>query len=140
MAWISSTEVSSCRTHSGHRSRGGRHSPAKHSEATHPRWPIIASGSTRPIRSTSSRREGGAGKNSTLPSHAASPAFMPVPNVRILILKLGALGDVVRTSYILPGLHERFGHGTHVTWITAPAALPILRFNPYVTELISIDR
>ena len=72
---------------------------------------------------------------------------MPVPNqpssvpkVRILILKLGALGDVVRTSYILPGLHERFGPGTSVTWIAAPTALPILRFNPYVSELISIDR
>ena len=65
---------------------------------------------------------------------------MPAPKVRILVLKLGALGDVVRTSYILPGLHERFGPGTHVTWITAPAALPILRFNPYVAELISIDR
>ena len=72
---------------------------------------------------------------------------MPVPNqppsipkVRILILKLGALGDVVRTSYILPGLHERFGPGTSITWITAPAAIPILRFNPYVAELISIDR
>lgn len=65
---------------------------------------------------------------------------MPVPKIRILVLKLGALGDVVRTSYILPGLHDRFGPGTHVTWITAPAALPILRFNPYVSELISIDR
>ena len=62
---------------------------------------------------------------------------MPAPKVQILVLKLGALGDVVRTSYILPGLHERFGSGTHITWVTAPAALPILRFNPYVSELIS---
>ena len=65
---------------------------------------------------------------------------MPAPKVRILVLKLGALGDVVRTSYILPGLHERFGPGTHITWVTAPAALPILRFNPYVSELVSTDR
>ena len=63
-----------------------------------------------------------------------------IPKTRILILKLGALGDVVRTSYILPGLHERFGTGTHVTWITSLAALPLLRFNPYVSELISMDR
>ncbi len=60
--------------------------------------------------------------------------------VQILILKLGALGDVVRTSYILPGLCERFGAGTVVTWVTAPAALPLLRFNPYVTNLVSFDR
>ena len=65
---------------------------------------------------------------------------LPVPRVRILILKLGALGDVVRTSYILPGLHERFGPGTSITWVTASGALPILRFNPYVAELLSIDQ
>ncbi len=55
-------------------------------------------------------------------------------------MKLGALGDVVRTSYILPGLHQRFGPGTTVTWVTASGALPILRFNPYVSELISIEQ
>ena len=64
----------------------------------------------------------------------------PIPRVRILILKLGALGDVVRTSYLLPGLHARFGPGTAVTWVTASGALPLLRFNPYVSELISIDQ
>ena len=64
----------------------------------------------------------------------------PLPAARILILKLGALGDVVRTSYILPGLHQRFGPGTHITWITAPGALPILRCNPYIADLIPIDQ
>lgn len=59
---------------------------------------------------------------------------------RILILKLGALGDVVRTSYLLPGLHERFGPGTSVTWVTSPAALPILRCHPLVANLISVDQ
>ncbi len=59
---------------------------------------------------------------------------------RILVLKLGALGDVIRTSYILPGLHERFGAGTFVTWVTAASALPLLRFNPYVASLLSVDR
>ena len=57
-----------------------------------------------------------------------------------MILKLGALGDVVRTSYILPGLHERFGTGTSVTWVTSPAALPILRHHPLVARLISVDQ
>lgn len=63
-----------------------------------------------------------------------------IPGVHILVLKLGALGDVIRTSYILPGLHERFGPGTAVTWVTAPAALPLLRFNPYIADLVSSDR
>ncbi len=75
----------------------------------------------------------------------ASPSGQPPssdssPKVRILILKLGALGDVVRTSYILPGLHQRFGPGTTVTWVTASSALPILRFNPYVSELLTIEQ
>ena len=72
--------------------------------------------------------------------HSLPPDLSSIPRVRILVLKLGALGDVVRTSYILPGLHARFGPGTSVTWVTAPGALPILRFNPRVSELISIDR
>ena len=59
---------------------------------------------------------------------------------RILVLKFGALGDVIRTSYILPGLHEKFGTGTFVTWVTAASALPLLRFNPYVASLVSVDR
>jgi heptosyltransferase II len=60
--------------------------------------------------------------------------------IHILILKWGALGDVVRTSYILPGLHERFGKGTVVTWVTTASALPLLRFNPYVANLIPADQ
>ena len=72
--------------------------------------------------------------------HSTSRDLNSIPRVRILVLKFGALGDVVRTSYVLPGLHARFGPGTSVTWITAPAALPILRFNPYVSELISSDQ
>ena len=76
-----------------------------------------------------------------MPAIEPSPlGSIPAPKFRILILKLGALGDVVRTSYILPGLHERFGPGTSITWVTAPGALPILRFNPYVAELLSIDQ
>ena len=80
-----------------------------------------------------------------VPKHPSS--FVPaagcldsIPRVRILILKLGALGDVVRTSYLLPGLHTRFGPGTSITWVTASGALPLLRFNPYVSQLISIDQ
>ncbi len=75
-----------------------------------------------------------------VPKHPNPRDLNPVLRIRILVLKFGALGDVVRTSYLLPGLHARFGPGASVTWITAPAALPILRFNPCVSELISSDR
>lgn len=54
----------------------------------------------------------------------------------ILIVKHGALGDVVRTSYILPGLFEKYG-SPKVYWLTANASLDLLRFNPYVFEIVT---
>lgn len=51
-------------------------------------------------------------------------------------MKHGALGDVVRTSWLLPGLHERFGPGTRVDWLTAPGAADLLRFNPLVERVL----
>lgn len=56
----------------------------------------------------------------------------------ILILKTGALGDVVRTTAILPGLHERHA-GARVTWLTAPDARDLVRLHPQVAEVVSFD-
>ena len=52
----------------------------------------------------------------------------------ILVVKCGSLGDVVRTSYILPGLCEKYGDAA-VHWLTGPDCLDLLRFNPYVSAL-----
>lgn len=46
---------------------------------------------------------------------------------RILVIKTGALGDVLRTTSILPGLHERHGAGLEVFWVTAAGAVPLLQ-------------
>lgn len=56
----------------------------------------------------------------------------------ILIVKTGALGDVLRTTSILPGLAERHP-GCRVTWVTAPAALDLVRLNPLVAEVVALD-
>ena len=56
----------------------------------------------------------------------------------ILILKTGALGDVVRTTAILPGLHERHP-GAHVTWLTASGAKDLVRLHPQVAEVLTAD-
>ena len=56
----------------------------------------------------------------------------------ILILKTGALGDVLRTTSILPGLHERYPD-CRVTWVTAPGALDLVRLHPLVAEAIPLD-
>lgn len=59
---------------------------------------------------------------------------------RVLILKFGALGDVIRTSYLLPGLHEKFAGGVSVTWVTVPSAMNLLRFNPLLETVVPADR
>jgi heptosyltransferase-2 len=53
----------------------------------------------------------------------------------VLIVKHGALGDVVRTSYFARSLKEKYGDGLRLSWLAAPSAVPLLRFNPYVDDL-----
>lgn len=48
----------------------------------------------------------------------------------ILIIKLGALGDVIRTTPLLRVLSGR------ITWLTSPAAEELLRGNPMIHRLI----
>jgi heptosyltransferase-2 len=56
----------------------------------------------------------------------------------ILILKTAALGDVLRTTSILPGLAARY-RDAHVTWITAPGAVDLVRTHPLVAAAEAID-
>ncbi len=57
---------------------------------------------------------------------------------RILIIKLAALGDVLRTTVILPGIKAEFPDST-ITWLTAPGALDLLKGNPLIDELWALD-
>jgi heptosyltransferase-2 len=57
---------------------------------------------------------------------------------RILILKTAALGDVLRTTSILPGLHERYSEA-RITWVTAPAAVDLVRTHPLVRLVVALD-
>jgi len=52
---------------------------------------------------------------------------------QILIIKLGALGDVIRTTPLLRILDGE------VTWVTSMVALPLLRGNPLITSLLPAD-
>ena len=56
--------------------------------------------------------------------------------MKILILKFNALGDVIRTSYILPGLYKKY-NGPVIDWITSDSARELLRHNPYIRILAS---
>jgi heptosyltransferase-2 len=57
---------------------------------------------------------------------------------RILVLKTAALGDVLRTTSILPGLHERYPEA-RITWVTAPAAVDLVRTHPLVRSVVALD-
>lgn len=57
---------------------------------------------------------------------------------RILILKLGALGDVIRTTALLPSLKRQWPQ-SHVTWITRPAGVRMLRGHPLIDRLLPFD-
>ena len=52
----------------------------------------------------------------------------------ILIIKLDAIGDVLRTTTILSGLAEKYD-APYITWLTRPAAAALLENNPYIDEV-----
>jgi heptosyltransferase-2 len=51
--------------------------------------------------------------------------YAPVQE-RIAIVKLGAMGDVLRTTALLADIHAAHS-GAHITWLTHPASVPLLR-------------
>ena len=53
--------------------------------------------------------------------------------MRILIIKLGAIGDVLRTTSILPDLSEKHQPAI-IDWITKPSGKEILLYNPFVQQ------
>jgi len=56
----------------------------------------------------------------------------------ILIIKLAALGDVLRTTVILPGIKAEFPDSA-ITWLTMPSAVDLLKGNPLIDELWALD-
>ena len=53
----------------------------------------------------------------------------------LLIIKLDAVGDVLRTTCLLPGIKKRWPDAG-ITWVTREEAKPLLANNPYVSEVI----
>jgi ADP-heptose:LPS heptosyltransferase len=57
---------------------------------------------------------------------------------RIAIIKLGSLGDVVRTACLLPTLKKQFPI-SHITWITRRNGARILAGHPQLERLVVLD-
>lgn len=53
----------------------------------------------------------------------------------ILIIKLDAAGDVLRTTCILEGLDKKYPGPKHITWITNKKNIPILTFCPKIDDI-----
>jgi len=53
---------------------------------------------------------------------------------KILIIKLAADGDVLRTTCLLPALREEYP-GCHITWVTESSAAPLLAGNPLLDRV-----
>lgn len=73
----------------------------------------------------------------TAESSMAASAGTP-PN-RVLIILLGAIGDVVRALPLL-GRLRRAWPNAHIGWAVEPKSSPILEGHPWVDELIVYDR
>ncbi|HEY5594472.1 MAG TPA: glycosyltransferase family 9 protein [Nitrospiria bacterium] len=58
---------------------------------------------------------------------------------RILIIKLGAVGDVIHALPVLETLRGRFPQA-HIGWAVEEAAAPVLEGNPALSELIRLER
>jgi heptosyltransferase-2 len=58
---------------------------------------------------------------------------------RIAMVKLGAMGDVLRTTSLLGGMRRSYPDGFTLTWITERASLPLLRHHPDIHEVVTIE-
>lgn len=57
--------------------------------------------------------------------------------MKLLVVKHGALGDVVRTSYFAAALRQKWGRQLRLSWLTASASLPLLRFHPDIDDIFT---
>jgi heptosyltransferase-2 len=63
--------------------------------------------------------------------------YQPI-SMCILIIKLAAVGDVLRTTAILPALKSKYPKSS-IWWITAPQSKDILKKNPYIDLILDTN-
>jgi ADP-heptose:LPS heptosyltransferase len=56
---------------------------------------------------------------------------------QLLIVKLDAMGDVLRSTALLPPLAEAHPRAA-ITWITRRESVPLLQRNPYLSEVVEL--
>lgn len=63
--------------------------------------------------------------------------YHPV-RTRILIVKLAAIGDVLRTTSILPAIQHVYPD-SEITWITRANAVPLLTGNRFIDRVLAVE-
>ncbi|MBD3310133.1 hypothetical protein GF351_02850, partial [Candidatus Woesearchaeota archaeon] len=56
----------------------------------------------------------------------------------ILIIKLGAIGDVLRTTSVLQGIRQRYPESS-ISWITKQDASELLKNNQLIDNILTIE-
>lgn len=59
--------------------------------------------------------------------------------MRILIVKLGAMGDVIHTLPAAAALRRGYPN-SHITWVVDPKWAPLLDANPHISQVIQLNR
>jgi heptosyltransferase I len=59
--------------------------------------------------------------------------------LRILVVRLGAMGDVIHALPAVASLKHSFPH-SRVSWVIRPRWMPLLENNPFVDEVIPLER
>lgn len=63
---------------------------------------------------------------------------MNVPSTRILLVHLGALGAVLRSTALLPSIRRKFPN-CHITWVTSKPADQLLKNNPLIDRVFTTE-
>lgn len=71
--------------------------------------------------------------------HCSKCQYYEPVRCRILIIKLDAIGDVLRTTHILKPLKERY-QGAQITWITRSESVPLFINNPLIDRVFDIEQ
>ena len=66
-------------------------------------------------------------------------ASRSIPQTRILIVHLGAIGAVLRSTALLASIHKKYPE-SHVTWVTQKPADQLLRENPLIDRVLTTER
>jgi len=72
-------------------------------------------------------------------STCTNPRAAPTPAERILVIRLGAVGDVVRTLPAAATLRAAYPRA-HLAWLVEPASASVLEGQPWLDEVIVFPR